>query len=159
MSDVDVAAERVALPRLHVLDGWCIENLLLGPSQLDAALLPEWVRRSAVEWALEAVLEPAKNQVREAMRSLAPTWSDADSLRQGLPSTLRDPRVDAVCDAAAARLAEVEAWPPERQWALGVNGKDYVKRGFQPTGTWRGEWTRALPAGSVLEGHVRDLLA
>ena len=143
--DKEVDAQVLTLGgRLFVTAGWCLENSLIAggstslPSGMEAdfsAVRDAWVKAGALWWSLQRARD-AFNLWQEGMGwTYGRPRPDLDTAsRAALLGSLRllistsaqtasNLDLDAVLDRYEARLGELQAVPPARQWLIGVHGK------------------------------------
>lgn len=144
-TDAEVAARRLAEPRLYVTGGWCLENAFFSPDALRWLAAPaaaqvagareQWVRAGALWWTLQRARE-AQQRWQEALGwtygsaradlALESGEALANSLAQRIPPEVRREAqldVDAVVATFTQRCTEVLALPDAEQWRIGVHGK------------------------------------
>lgn len=168
-TDVEIDLLRQQNARLHVTQGWCLENIFLHPDLLQqvdrevAARLSEqrerWVRAGALWWVLQRTRE-AQQHWQEALRwSYGSPRDDLNltsgqglkaSLARNIPEAIRKEAkfdLDDVAERYERRMEELLALPEPMQWQIGVHGKCAYRRllapAFQASGRQQ-DWRQAL---------------
>lgn len=168
-TDAEIERHHQQNPRLHVTQGWCLENIFLHPDllrQVDrdvATRLSEqreiWVRAGALWWVLQRTREAQQRWQETLGWSYGSPRDDLKfnsvkdlkaSLAQRVPEAIRNEAkldLDDVAFRYERRIEELLALPEQMQWQRGVHGKCAYRRlltpAFQVSGRQQ-DWREAL---------------
>lgn len=147
--DAQVADMKAKLPNLEVTRGWCIENHLCFPADVEKALaLPEgtiqaevdrvldgWISYGAVWWTLQRVREGIMSGLPPSKLGHPVDYpcdleTDARTLREQLknyPALFEAREVDALISEMRNRKRTMDALPIRDRIEQGVHGKQFFK--------------------------------
>ncbi len=171
-TDAEVEAQREHHERLHVTEGWCLENIFLDPQFLRGFNLPaaqavaegrkRWLRAGALWWTLQRTREAVQRWQLALGGSFGVPHDELDfssatelaaAFRARIPEDLRRAAsldVDTFAVTFEQRLTTVLAWPEAQQWRMGVHGKHAFRHLLLPAlqrrnaGDWRPLLARAV---------------